>query len=80
MLPETIIVDWQPYGRCVLGSLAWGAPYNGRPVLHGVVLSGTETSRLFQFTSTKDITGQRQTVYGVTEEELKSGLIVRVAM
>lgn len=78
-LPETIKVDFQPYGTVVLGDLEEGS-YNGHPLIRGTVLNGTETSRLFQFTATRDITGRRDTVYGVTQRELDSGLIVRVAM
>lgn len=78
-LPKTIKIDFQPYGTFVLGDLIEG-DYNGYPTITGTVVSGTETSRLFQYKSTSDITGQQRTIYGIKQQELDSGLIVRVAM
>ena len=47
----------------------------------GAFVSGTVTSRLFQFTSTKPIPpGTVERIYGVTQAEIDSGYIVRVAM
>jgi len=44
------------------------------------LISGSETSRLFQSSSTRNITGESVTLYGVTESELISGKITRVMM
>lgn len=39
--------------------------------LDGVVVEGTETSRLFQHTSTKSIVGRPHTSYGVRADEMQ---------
>lgn len=79
VLPETIVFDMQPYGQTVLGNLRLGE-YNGYPCLHGNVISGNETSRLFQFSSTKPaMVGGLRTIYGIRRSEIESGLAVRIA-
>lgn len=77
-LPATVTVDFQPYGRVVLGDLQPGE-YNGAMTITGRVISGTETSRLFQYSTTRNIAGETRTVYGVKPGELARGHIVRVA-
>ena len=83
-LPLTIDVDFQPYGKETLGNLTWAQAegYGGKlyPALVGTVLKGSSTSRMFQHTYTAETSGTRRTVYGITEYEIKSGLIIRVAM
>lgn len=78
-LPETLEVDFQPYGRVTLANLKLG-DYNGHPLVEGTVIKGTETSRLFQHTSTKSVVGQNRVVYGIKQRELDAGKAVRVAM
>lgn len=60
----------QPYGtfKMKVTSSGW---YNGSVTLEGKVVEGTETSRLFQYTSTQSIVGQVRTVYGVRLHELE---------
>lgn len=78
-LPASVTVDYQPYGVETLVDLVEG-DYNGFPTITGRVSKGSQTSRLFQYASTRDTTGQRRTIYGVKQEELDRGHIVRVAM
>jgi hypothetical protein len=87
-LPATITLDYQPYGCVTLGNLSWGIErernWNGGPdhvrtVLKGTVLSGEERGYLFGEVSRRDATGQSRTVYGVREDEIARGHIVRVA-
>jgi len=77
--PKTINYDMQPYGQLVLGELKWGR-YNGAPTLTGVVIDGTETSRLFQHSLTISVVGQSRTIYGIKQHEVEQGNVVRVAM
>lgn len=79
-LPETVRYDMQPYTfGAVLGDLRWVGEYYGHPLLRATVLEGTERSRLFQHTATRDISGDTVTLYGVRRSELERGLIRRVA-
>ncbi len=87
-LPSTIIFDMQPYGSMVLGDLRWdteternwnGGPPHVRTILCGTVLEGTERGYLFGASAAKDITGQHRHIYGVRQDEIESGRIVRVA-
>jgi hypothetical protein len=75
-LPKTFVYVHQPYSTETLGDLRMGS-YNGYPCLHGVVIEGSETSRLFQFTSTRDTKGTHRTVYGIKDHELAAGRAVR---
>lgn len=87
-LPETITLDYQPYGCVTLGGLHWateiernwnGGPPHVRKVLKGVVTKGQERGYLFGQVAVKDATGQNRTVYAVTEQEVARGHIIRVA-
>lgn len=42
----------------------------------GIVTEGREVSRLFQYTTSRDITGRRASIYGVTEAELATGRVI----
>jgi hypothetical protein len=77
--PDTIHYDMQPYGQLVLGQLRWGQ-YNGFPTLEGVVVEGSATSRLFQYTSTRSVVGQRRTIHGIKQHEVDAGQVIRIAM
>lgn len=77
-LPETITVDFQPYGLETLGDLTVGS-YNGYPTLKGTVITGTTTGRLFGHTHTRSTAGERREVYGVQQWEVDRGHIVRIA-
>jgi hypothetical protein len=82
-LPNTIAFDLQPYGCVTLGNLHWGTEIEcgiHRTVLRGTVIEGRERGYLFGHVSSRDVTGEHRTVYGVTAAEIKSGRIVRVAM
>lgn len=87
-LPATITLDYQPYGCLTLGDLRWDTEserdYNNggtrhRTVLRGTVIKGHERSYLLGHTSSRDATGQSRTVYGVREDEINRGHIIRVA-
>lgn len=88
-LPTTIKFDMQPYGCMTLGNLAWdteterdwnnGGADRVRTILRGTVIEGRERAYLFGHVSSRDITGQYRTVYGVRPDEIANGLIVRVA-
>jgi hypothetical protein len=87
-LPDTITLDYQPYGSVTLGNLHWAVEterdYNNggtrqRTVLRGVVLAGCERSYLFGHVSSRDATGQHRTVYGVRPNEIACGHITRIA-
>src|ERR1043165_8071353 len=86
-LPESIVVDFQPYGAEKIGSLrlvSYSDICNGAPrTLYGVagiVLEGTETARIFQHTSTKNTAGQARTIWVITAQEIARGEFTRVAM
>lgn len=53
---------------------------NGMVRVSGVVESGTEASRLFQFRSTRDLTGQKWTVSCVSPDDLARGYKTTIAM
>lgn len=81
-LPETVTVDFQPYGKFTLGQLKEGS-YNGFPTIEGVVISGTEVGALLggrPIGKPRDISGRKETIYGIKQWELDAGHIVRVAM
>ena len=52
----------------------------GMMEVHGTVESGGETSRLFQYTSTRDLKGEKWSVGRVTEADLERGYIRTIAM
>lgn len=86
-LPEKLTFHFQPYGTEVLGELSLRSSAdicNGTPRtlygVGGVVLEGSETSRLFQHTSTRSTKGERRVIWGVSAAELARGELVRVAM
>lgn len=80
----------QPYGTRTI--VIESVEYNGEPqpgyyvlfpigpqcimTLHGTVAEGVEISRLFQYTKTRDIKGERHTVYGVKPHDLEKMSIV----
>ena len=87
-LPATITLDYQPYGCVTLGDLRWATEserdYNNggmrhRTVLRGTVIEGRERSYLLGHTSSRDAAGQSRTVYGVRDDEIVRGHIIRVA-
>ena len=79
-LPETIKYDSQPYMYgATLGHLRWDTDFQGRPILHGVILEGTEYAYLFGRSAGKDATGRHVYLYGVQDFEIKRGHIVKVA-
>ena len=49
-------------------------------VVSGTVKSGGITSRLFQFTTTRDMTGEEHSVWAVSQEELSKGEKTTFAM
>ena len=77
--PTSFRCDMQPYGPYVIEDCRWGE-YNGFPTLSGRVVEGSETSRIFQHTSARSITGQPRTIYGVKRREVEAGECVRIAM
>lgn len=90
-LPETITVDFQPYGCVILGNLHWaveserdwnsgGTKMRHRTILRGTVIEGRERSYLLGHVGSRDIAGTSSHVYGVTQAEIDRGHIVRVAM
>jgi len=83
-LPETLVYELQPYGVETLGDLSFSKRSIGEGRIcfdvHGVVVKGSQTSRIFQHTSTKSTKGERRTIYGVTQEDVDTGRIVKVAM
>lgn len=92
-LPERFVYHLQPYGTYELVDLRLGQvrPYTD-PQYHnrgkvfwcadivGTVAKGSTTSRIFHHTSTRDATGERMEVYGVSLEDLQRGKMVTVAM
>lgn len=86
-LPERLTCHFQPYGTEILGALELCSSthdFNGSPrTLHGVrgvVIEGSETSRILQHTSTRDTKGTPRTVWGVDRSEIERAELVRVAM
>ena len=77
--PARFACDFQPYGRFVLGECEWFVPPSGRVAIAGVVVEGSETTRIGACSSTRDISGERRTVYGVTPAEVEAGECVRIA-
>lgn len=71
-------LDSQPYGVEIFRVEEVGE-YRGGITLAGTVVKGSETSRLFQHTSTRDTTGSWTVVYGVRDSELLHMAAVRVA-
>lgn len=47
--------------------------------LHGRVVEGSETNRIFHCSSTRDTAGEYRTVYGVSATELEAGQKTSVA-
>lgn len=89
-LPTTITLDYQPYGRVTLGDLRWDVESardwnrggNARvehTVLRGTVIDGSERGYLFGHVSSRNVKGETRTIYGVREDEIARGNIVRVA-
>lgn len=76
--PPSIVLTFIPYGTETLHQLTWGS-YNGHPTLEGVVLSGSETSRIGGHRSTRDTAGRRRTIYGVRATEVLAGECIRSA-
>lgn len=74
--PETITVDYQPYDRVTLRNLKEIAPGH----VTAEVVGGTQTSYLGGHRSTQAYPWKTYTLYGVSQHELDSGHIVRVAM
>ncbi len=83
-LPKTMRYDFQPYGAMVLGDLELKTreydPGKFCFDLHGRVLEGSETSRLFHATSTRSIVGQSRVIFAVKGHEIQKGKAIRVAM
>ena len=92
-LPASLTVDFQPYGQFTITNLEQvNHPANPRIggshdtyIVQGYVVQGVERSRLLQFTSDRDISGERRGVYGLTQEEIDNHVrtghpVVRVAM
>ena len=50
-------------------------PYDKRVLkyVYGTVVSGYQTSRLFQYSSTRDTTGEQRTLYGVSDADIERG-------
>lgn len=52
-------------------------PLNGAPrtlrFVYGTVVEGHETSRLFQYSSTRDTAGEQRTLYGVKDADIERG-------
>lgn len=82
-LPKQLTVHYQPYGTFILGGLQiveGQFTHDDFAEITGTVISGTERSRLFGSVSVRDISGERNTVYGVRQWELDAGECTRVAM
>lgn len=78
LIGEEFTCHNQPYGTFTILVDTVGY-YGGRPHITGTVVRGTETARLFQHSSTRDITGERHTVYGVRCYEILSRVATRAS-
>lgn len=96
LIGTDFFVDFQPYGpvRFLVerASVRRHAPmdkWDGKRIrrnhcwtldLYGTVIEGSETSRLFQHTSTKDLAGKPYWLSGVRLDEARKGKAVKIAM
>lgn len=76
--PDRIVLEFIPYGVETLHHLRWGS-YNGFPTLEGIVLEGSETSRIGAHRSTQDTAGRHRIIYGVRAREVAEGRCIRSA-
>lgn len=87
-------VWWQPYGANLIrieeierstymGTTGYGTVRDTEYeifAITGTVIKGSTTSRLFQYTSTRDNAGTKRTERSLTRLELEKGSAIRVAM